>query len=179
MGYNHKAEQMKFEANWKKIEAEYRAVGMTEEAIISMREYDLKYFNSCRVYESHKQEMQSMVFNEDTDCSCCNNSSSINDYLENISIGMSDDVDLSGTGWIDLLDNEALRKQILKLKKRDIDIITLLVFEEYSLPEIARMYGVTEAAITNRIARIRRKLQGKRQMNSTNAGNGNASTISC
>lgn len=55
MGWNNAYERKKFEAKQKKQAEEYRALGMSEEQIQIMYEFDLEQFNSNRSYYSHKK----------------------------------------------------------------------------------------------------------------------------
>ena len=50
MLYNHGAAQRAFEKEWKKKEKEYRELGMTDEQISSIREFDEREFKADRAY---------------------------------------------------------------------------------------------------------------------------------
>lgn len=54
MAYNHAGEEKKFENEWKKKEKQYRELGMTEEQINAIREFDEQEFRSERVYLEKK-----------------------------------------------------------------------------------------------------------------------------
>ncbi len=54
MAYNHGAAKKKFENEWKKKEKQYRELGMTEEQINAIREFDEQEFRSERVYLEKK-----------------------------------------------------------------------------------------------------------------------------
>lgn len=58
MSWNNGYERSKFEARQKKQAEEYRALGMTEEQIKTMYEFDLEQFNSDRRYLIHTQSLQ-------------------------------------------------------------------------------------------------------------------------
>ena len=54
MSYNHGAAKRKFETEWKQKEKQYRELGMTEEQINAIREFDEQEFRSERVYLEKK-----------------------------------------------------------------------------------------------------------------------------
>ncbi len=54
MSYNHGAAKRKFETEWQKKEKQYRELGMTEEQINAIREFDEKTFRSDRAYLEKK-----------------------------------------------------------------------------------------------------------------------------
>ena len=50
MSYNHGAAQRAFEKEWQKKERQYRKLGMTDEQISSIREFDEREFKADRAY---------------------------------------------------------------------------------------------------------------------------------
>ena len=64
MGWNNAYETKKFEAKQKKQAEEYRALGMTEEQIKEMYEFDLEQLKSERRYRMHTQPLQVEEFEE-------------------------------------------------------------------------------------------------------------------
>ena len=54
MSYNHGAAKKKFETEWQKKEKQYRELGMTEEQINAIREFDEKAFRADRAYLEKK-----------------------------------------------------------------------------------------------------------------------------
>lgn len=50
MAYNHGATKREFEREWQKNERQYRELGMTEEQINAIREFDEKEFRADRAY---------------------------------------------------------------------------------------------------------------------------------
>ena len=67
MSWNNAYETKKFEAKQKKQVEEYRALGMTEEQIQAMYEFDLEQFNSERRYREHTQAFIPDDFDENED----------------------------------------------------------------------------------------------------------------
>lgn len=54
MAYNHGAAKRKFEKEWQKKERQYRELGMTDEQINVIREFDEQEFRAERVYLEKK-----------------------------------------------------------------------------------------------------------------------------
>lgn len=54
MSYNHGSAKRKFENEWQKKERQYRDLGMTEEQINAIREFDEQEFRAERVYLEKK-----------------------------------------------------------------------------------------------------------------------------
>ena len=54
MSYNHGAAQRAFEKEWQKKEKQYRRLGMTDEQISSIREFDEREFRADRAYLEKK-----------------------------------------------------------------------------------------------------------------------------
>ena len=50
MGFNNGLERVRLENRWKKLRVQYRAAGMSEEAIQAMYEFDLDVLNNERAY---------------------------------------------------------------------------------------------------------------------------------
>ena len=67
MSWNDAYERRKFKENQKKQAAEYRALGMTEEQIQAMYEFDLEQFRSDRRFYSHTQSLLPDTFDENED----------------------------------------------------------------------------------------------------------------
>ena len=55
MGFNNGHERVRLENQWKKLRAQYRAAGMSEEAIQAMYEFDFQVINSEQTYYRHSK----------------------------------------------------------------------------------------------------------------------------
>ena len=87
MGYNHGLEKKKFDIEWQKNKKLYRELGMTDEQIVSIKEFDYKTFRSDRVYYEKKSDLSDY---EDTlQCSSdtideCNVEENWHEYITDI-----------------------------------------------------------------------------------------------
>ena len=57
MGYNQGLEKKKFDIEWQKNEKRYRELGMTDEQIASIKEFDYETFRSDRAYYEKKSDL--------------------------------------------------------------------------------------------------------------------------
>ena len=157
MGFNYGLEKKRFDEAWKKTEAEYRAAGMEEELILSMHEYDWSVFKSRRVYETHVQALPDGTF-DDGGSIDEEHSPLLGRMLEKMSVS-DDDVIFAVCGtWVDQIESEDLAWKLKKLDQTDIELLTMWVFEEKSMTEIAAIRGVSKMAISKAISRIRKEL---------------------
>ncbi len=157
MSWNNAKERKKFEANWEKEEAEFRAVGMTEEQIQSMREFEEEQYNSDRRYHMHTQSLQVCEFDED-DCDESDNSL-FKDFMDVLSVEFKPFENNTRYGWIDDIHNEALQSKLKSLSNTDKEILTLLAFENKKQKKIAEIMDIPYRTIKYRIRRIRNILK--------------------
>lgn len=158
MSWNDGIERKKFEANWKKEEAEFRAAGMTEEQIQSMREFDEKQYNSDRRYYCHTQPFEPLDFDPDDDDD--EKLSIFDKFKDVLTVSIDDDLfSHSRYGWIEKIQNEELVSRLRLLSKNDLELITLLTFDELSQKVIAEKMKCNQSVISRKIARIRKFLR--------------------
>ena len=158
MSWNNGYERRKFEAEQKKQAEEYRALGMSEEKIQAMYEFDLAQFNSKRRYYMHTQEFSTSDFDEGENDE--SESTLLHKFFEQLTVTIENCGDRSRYWWVDEIDNPILVKGIKSLSQDDIELITLLVFENYRKSEIAKMLGCEPYHITRRLVRIKEQLRG-------------------
>lgn len=158
MNYNHALEEKRFNKRWEVLAKEYKAAGMSEEAIQQMWEFDRKEFNSNRVFCVHNQYME-LAIKEDGDLLEEGKSiigiKVIKDYTTESSSLNSN----SRYGWIDEIENEMLFKAVKGLKQEEIELLTLYVYDGYTVVEIARMQGVSHQSISKKITRLKKILK--------------------
>lgn len=156
MSWNNAYETKKFEAKQKKQAEEYRALGMTEEQIKEMYEFDLEQFKSDRRYRMHTQQFTSSDFDEGEDDD--SESTLLQKFFDELTVTIENSGDKSRYWWIEEIDNPNLVKKIKALPQDDIELITLLAFDNYSKTEISKMLGCQPYHITRRLARIEKRI---------------------
>ena len=134
MAYNYAKEKRRFDAEWKRNERWYRKEGMSEDDIEEMRRFDLEQFNRNRAYESRRRPLE-------TACgSCCVQQTS------------------ERYGWIDEVSDPRLTERLQRLSERDIELLTLLIYDGLSQTEAADIMGCKQYDISRQFARILRNL---------------------
>ena len=151
MAWNNGLERKRFDEEQAIHAAEYRAVGMTEEQIEQMHQFDLKVFNSTRRFFEHNQQIPDSIFGTDDEGLC-----PLNDkFLEAMSVTIEQSQAKSRYWWIEEIDDPELAKQIKALGKEDIELITLHVFENFTQEEIGKEFGISQRAAGKRIEKLR------------------------
>ena len=154
MSWNNGYETKKFEARQKKQADEYRAFGMTEEQIQAMYEFDLEQFKSERRHRMHTQPLQVEEF-EDNDADESDNTL-LNEFFDELTCTIETSGDKSRYWWIEEIDDPYISKVLKSLSKTDLEIITLMVIDEFKHEEIAQIMGVSVRTIERKRAMFRK-----------------------
>lgn len=145
-------ERKKFEAKMKKQAEEYRAVGMTEEQIQQIQEFDLAQFNSDRRYYEHTQEFPDSSFDDgDGDEG---QSPLYERFRELLTVSIEVYDDGSRYGWVETIENPKLYRCVKQLSQEQLELITLQVFDGLKRSEIAKSMGISASAVTQRFQTI-------------------------
>ncbi len=155
MKFNYQTEKNKLDRAWVKLEEEYRNAGMTEEAIEEMRAYDYEVFRKERTYCNHTNLIDFAAVDAPVDGQEDANVI-VNAHMEAFSVGMSELFQQDRYGWIESIEDEKILAEVKKLKVEDLELLTLLVFDGYSVSEIARIQGVSPANISKKTKRIKK-----------------------
>ena len=140
MDFNYAKEKRKFDQEWEVLRAQYEALGMEPDAIESLYDYDMRWFRSCRTYNSHTQPFPSERSGTGAD------STLPRKYPSLVARGADEDSE------DDLFWFEAMKK----LSKLDILIIELRIKRGLTQAEIAKIIGCSQAAISKRMKRIKK-----------------------
>lgn len=153
MKFNYSYEKKKFEQEWAKLEKEYREAGMSDKDIQTMKEFDLKYFRLNRNTVLHTCYLQD---SEDLESNGNDDFGNIDfNKIEYANIKEQEKVEThSRFWWIEELNSEELVSKIKSLSENDIELITLYVFEKYTQNEIGEFYGISQRAVSKRLAKI-------------------------
>ena len=144
MGYNHAHELKLFKASCKRLRIKYRMAGMSEDAINVILQYDYEIFKSDRRFYEHQYSSSDYTPDE---------------VLRLIAI--TDDLSSyhSRYWWIDEIDDPMILGYLNQLPPRDIELITLCVYEGYFQKEAAGILGYSEADICYRLKKIKKILK--------------------
>ena len=152
MSWNNGSLLRAFQRKQEKQAKYYASLGMTEEQIAVMRAMDVEEYNSERNYYRHTQPLDVNVFYE-SDCDESDNAL-LEKFGDRISVSLEDSNDFSRYWWIEELDTPELAKAIKALPKEEIELLTMLVFDEMTHQEIAKKLGISRQAVSKKISRI-------------------------
>lgn len=153
MSWNDGYERRKFEAKQKKQAEEYRALGMTEEQIQTMYEFDLEQFKSERRHRMHTQQFTSSDFDEgEADDS---ESTLFDKFFYELTCTIETSGEHSRYWWVEEIEDADLCKRIKSLSVDDIELITLYAFDGYTQDEIAIKFSCTKQNIQKKFRRIK------------------------
>ena len=153
MSWNDGYERRKFEARQKKQAEEYRALGMTEEQIQTMYEFDLEQFKSERRHRMHTQQFTSSDFDEgEADDS---ESTLFDKFFDELTCTIETSGEHSRYWWVEEIEDADLCKRIKSLSVDDIELITLYAFDGYTQDEIAIKFSCTKQNIQRKFRRIK------------------------
>lgn len=154
MSWNDSIQRKKFKAQQVKQADEYRKIGMTDEQITAMYEFDLAQYRSDRRYYSHTQPFIESSF--DDDCNGDEGKSPMLDKLiEKLSVKEDYSHENSRYWWIEDIDDSSLAKKLKSLSVDDIELLTLFAFDGYTQSEIASLYGISQKNICKKLTRIK------------------------
>ena len=153
MSWNNALERKKFERRWSQEEKAYREAGMTEEQILSIRELEEEQYRSNRRYQMHTLEFEVNEFDEDDSDESDN--ALFYKNLEAFSVEMPSITDNSRFGWIQEIENTDLVNKLNQLSKADLELITMIAFDELSQSEIAKKMNCNQSVISRKMTRIK------------------------
>ena len=152
MSWNDAYERRKFKENQKKQAEEYRALGMTEEQIQAMYEFDLEQFRSDRRFYSHTQSLLPDTFDENEDN---DEKLSIFELFKDVFTTTIEEAECkSRYWWIEEINNSELYSIVIGLLNEQIELLTLIYVDRLSQSEVARIFNVSQAAISQRLKKI-------------------------
>lgn len=153
MSWNDAYERRKFKENQKKQAAEYRVLGMTEEQIQAMYEFDLEQFRSDRRFYSHTQSLLPDTFDENEDN---DEKLSIFELFKDVFTTTIEEAECkSRYWWVDEIGEDDLLGGVRNLNSEQIEILTLIVFENYSQKDAAEKMGIPYRSFKRKIQQIK------------------------
>ncbi|MCR4682719.1 MAG: hypothetical protein K5647_05215 [Clostridiales bacterium] len=154
MSWNDGFKRRKFKEKIKKQTEYFRSLGMSEEQISAINEFDREEFLSDRRYRMHTQPLDVSVFYED-DLDESDNALLMK-FRETLSVTIEDCGDAPRHWWVEQLETAGLASAVKALAEDDIELLTMIVQDGMTHREIALITGVSRQAVTDRLARIRK-----------------------
>ena len=160
MSFNNGLERKRFESKQKTLREEYNRLGMSEEKIKALYEYDLTDFNSNRRFITHTQSINLADLEADEDGNAESGRNPLFEKFRDVlSVDNSEELLQSRHDWVEKIDDPKLAKKLKKLSHDDLELLTLFAFDGYSQNEIAAFFSVSQQAISKRINRIKKYLK--------------------
>ena len=149
MGFNYAREKAKFDRQWAELRRESEQVGMSEDAIQKMYDFDLECFKSQRRYDSHQAGLPEEATVE---------------TIQQASTGtlpgdIPETFGADPSRWLDEIEDEQLLRKLVKLSSDDLSLLTCLVFEEYTQCEVAQQKAQNQQSISRQLQQIRKTLR--------------------
>lgn len=154
MGFNYGLEKKRFEAEWARLRKEYAEAGMEAWAIEEMYNFDLISFRRRRLDSGHEQSLSGFQYADEESIEDGKSPLFLH-FLEKTTV--SDTYSFCGRrfAWIETITDEALYRKLILLSDEDKELVTMLVEDGLSKREIAKIRGVTEQAVGQKIKRLK------------------------
>ena len=156
MTINYGHEYRKFAREQKEQREFFRSVGMSEQAIAEIEAFDKEEFLRTLAYKRNTQPLEKLnAFGKDDE----SNSPLFDKFSYELTVTIDTYKPPNRYGWKDEIENPLFIKAIGELSEEQIELITLIVFEERDQGEIADILGITQGAISQRFTTIKKIFQ--------------------
>ncbi len=152
MGFNYGREKRRFDKEWEQLQKEYAAAGMEESDIARMKEFDWEWFCSRRTYENHNQALPD---EEDIEAG----RTLLFQKFPELSADFEQQEFTDRYAWLQEIEDEKLYQRLCRLGEKDLELLTLIVMESYTQAEVAKLWGCSRSAITQKVKKIQKYLQ--------------------
>ena len=155
MGKNYAIERAKFERQQRQQAEQYRKLGMDEEQIQTMYEFDLATFRSDWRYEKHTQGFAASSFGDNTQDD--SKSALFEKFLAQLSVQPDDGH--SREWWVEEIENPQLALALKGLSKSDLEFITRIVIEKATQMELSEELGISQQAVSKKWRKMKKILK--------------------
>lgn len=155
MGKNYAIERAKFERQQRQQAEQYRKLGMDEEQIQTMYEFDLATFRSDWRYEKHTQGLAASSFGDGTQDD--SKSALFEKFLVQLSVKPDDRH--SRECWVEEIENPQLARALKGLSKSDLEFITRIVIEKATQMELSEELGISQQAVSKKWRKMKKILK--------------------
>lgn len=155
MGKNYAIERAKFERQQRQQAEQYHKLGMDEEQIQTMYEFDLATFRSDWRYEKHTQGFAASSFDDNTQDE--SKSALFEKFLAQLSVQPDDGH--SREWWVEEIENPQLALALKGLSKSDLEFITRIVIEKATQMELSEELGISQQAVSKKWRKMKKILK--------------------
>ncbi len=149
---NYGKEYTKFYKRMEKQQKKYAAVGMTDEQIKNICDFDKEIFLSDLKYMRHNQSLNP----------CEDMGDDMNPYIlrfpKSFTVPACECCGEGRYDWIEEIENERIYSYLKTLDKTDLEILTMNAFEGKTQKEISAITGMSQQAVSYRIRKYREAL---------------------
>ena len=154
MGFHYAREKKKFDAEWAKTAAWYKAEGMPDEDIEAMRRFDWAEFCSRRAYENRTQPLPEETIEADS-------ASTLFQKFEQLTTSLDAETFSGRSDWIEQIEDGALAGRLKQLSPDDLELLTRCVIEGATQSELALQFDIGQQGISKRLKKIKSFLKNK------------------
>lgn len=158
MKWNNGRERKLFKKQQDILRKQYIAAGMSEDQIQAIYDYDLSVLNGRQREARHTQRLDIGEFDDDK------YDEGENPLLDKFADKLTVEMDCSEVNrysWTDEIDNETVARIITKLPMQDIELLTKIFVDGFSLTEIACMDNITQQAVSKKLQKIKSIFQNR------------------
>ena len=156
MQFDYAAEKKKFDRKQEQLAKQYRQAGMSNDAIKVMYECDYEQFKEQRTYCRHNQFIESTKADEE------NATDGFNALMYRFMNEFSVEMSMSETGrygWLEDIKDDSLYDCLISMNENDLEIVTMLFVEGFTVVEIAELKKVSHQAISKKWNRIQKNIK--------------------
>ena len=157
MRFNYGLEKKKFDERWKRLREEYIQAGWDEESIQLIYEFDYEEFKRERVFCKHNLHLDKIAVDEEELSE--GRQAQLFKKMDGFVTEIPDNPDKSRYGWLEEIEDRELHEILTSLPAESLELITQLAMDELRQVDIAVQSGVSRAAITKKVNRLRKKLE--------------------
>lgn len=150
MGFYYAREKKKFDVEWDKTAAWYKAEGMPDEDIEAMRRFDWAEFCSRRAYENRTQPLPEETIEADS-------ASTLFQKFEQLTV--SPEAFNGRSDWIEQIEDGALAGRLKQLSPDDLELLTRYAIEGAAQSELALQFDIGQQGISKRLKKIKNFLK--------------------
>lgn len=152
MGFNNGFARSYLQKKWEKLRIEYRAAGMSEDAIQSMYDFDVQVVNSEQTYYRRTVDLT-------TGDAAPDDAQQKKRYEKAVSVVDTYRETANRFAWIGEIEDERLLAALETLDPKDLELLTLYVYEGYTVTEISNLLHCSQPTISRKIKRIKNFLK--------------------
>ncbi len=152
MGFNYAREKKKFDAEWKKTAAWYKSEGMSDEDIEKMHQFDWDQFCQQRSYENRTEPLPDDYYDG-------TNGSTLFQKFEPLTVTMDRELFQNRYDWVEQIDDADLARKLKSLSAMELEMLTMIAFEQYSQQEAARRMSMPYRTFKYRLKKLKKFLK--------------------